>query len=120
MIEQKRKPRTVLQNAALHLFCERLSEALNDAGLDMKATLKPEIEIPWSPDRVKDFLWRPVQEAMTGKHSTTELNTVEPSEIWEVLNRHLAEKFGISVDWPSEESLMWEMEAKRQKRQGQI
>ena len=41
---------------------------------------------------------------MTGKHSTTELNTVDPSEIYEVLNRHLGERLGVHVEWPSEET----------------
>ena len=80
-----------------------LAEALNDAGLDARKTLKPEIEIPWTPEMIKDLLWRPIQEVMTGKHSTTELNTVDPSEIYQVLDRHLGEKFGLHVPFPSHE-----------------
>lgn len=94
--------RTNLQNRSLHKFCEMVADALNDAGLDMKTVLKPGIEIAWTQDNVKEYLWRPIQKAMyPQKESTTDLNTVEPSRIYEVLNRHLAEKFGISVEWPS-------------------
>ena len=100
---ENRKPRTLSQNAALHLYYRMLAEALNDAGLDARKTLKPEIEIPWTPEMIKDLLWRPIQEAMTGKHSTTELNTVDPSEIYQVLDRHLGEKFGLHVPFPSHE-----------------
>ena len=100
---ENRKPRTLSQNAALHLYYRMLAEALNDAGLDARKTLKPEIEIPWTPEMIKDLLWRPIQEAMTGKHSTTELNTVDPSEIYQVLDRHLGEKFAIHVPFPSHE-----------------
>ncbi|HKZ40645.1 MAG TPA: hypothetical protein VJ044_06760, partial [Candidatus Hodarchaeales archaeon] len=57
-------------------------------------------EIPWNKERVKEFLWRPIQQAMTDKESTTELNTVEPSEIHAVLSRHLGERFSIFVAWP--------------------
>ena len=103
MIQENRKPRTLSQNAALHLYYRMLAEALNDAGLDARKTLKPEIEIPWTPEMIKDLLWRPIQEAMTGKHSTTELNTVDPSEIYQVLDRHLGEKFGLHVPFPSHE-----------------
>ena len=103
MIQENRKPRTLSQNAALHLYYRMLAEALNDAGLDARKTLKPEIEIPWTPEMIKDLLWRPIQEAMTGKHSTTELNTVDPSEIYQVLDRHLGEKFGLHVPFPSYE-----------------
>ena len=92
--------RTNKQNASLHVFCRHLAEALNDAGLDMKKTLKPEIDIPWTEENVKNHLWRPIQEAMEGKESTTELSTVEISEVYLVLNRHLSEKFGITVAWP--------------------
>lgn len=93
--------RTIQQNKALHLYCQMLSDALNDAGLDMKNTLKPEIDIPWSADNVKDHLWKPVQLAVTGKKSTTELDTCNPSDVYEVLNRHIAEKFGINISWPN-------------------
>jgi hypothetical protein len=86
----------------LHLYLDRLAEALNDAGYDMKKTLKEDVDIPWNRDMAKDFLWRPIQKAMTGKESTTEMNTVDPSDIYEVLNRHIAEKFGVSVPWPTE------------------
>ena len=69
----------------------------------MRKTLKPGIDIPWDRERIKEFLWRPIQVAMTGKASTTELNTVEPSEIYAVLDRHLGEKFGIHIPWPNNE-----------------
>jgi len=96
--------RTGQQNKALHKYCAMLAEALNEAGLDARKTLKPEVDIPWSGEMVKNMLWRPIQEAMTGKESTTELNTVEPSEIYDVLSRHIASKFGINVEWPSDET----------------
>ena len=95
--------RTIQQNKAIHKYCEMLAQALNDAGYDMRKTLKPGIDIPWNKDRVKDFLWRPIQEAMTGKESTTKLTTREPSDVYAVLDRHLGEKFGIHVEFPSNE-----------------
>jgi hypothetical protein len=78
-----------------------LADALNDSGYDMKKTLRQDIEIPWNKDRVKEFIWKPVQKAMIGEESTTQMNTVDPSEIYETINRHMGEKFGISVPWPS-------------------
>ena len=95
--------RTLKQNKALHKYCEMLAEALNDAGLDMRTVLKPGVAIPWNKERVKDALWRPIQEAMTDKESTTELDTAEPSRIYDVLDRHLGEKFGLHVPWPQDE-----------------
>lgn len=93
--------RTKLQNKAMWKYFEILANSLNDAGLDMRKTLKPEIDIPWNKDSIHDHLWIPIQEAMTGKESTTEMDTKTPSKVYEVLNRHLGEKFGISVEWPS-------------------
>jgi len=95
------KQRTLKQNKSLHKFCELLADELNAAGLDMKTVLKPSVDIPWSKTSVKEFLWRPIQEAMLQKESTTELNSAEPSEIHAVLMRHLSEKFGVYVSWPN-------------------
>lgn len=95
------KQRTLTQNKALHKFCELLADELNAAGLDIKTVLKPSVDIPWRKESVKEFLWRPIQNAMVQKESTTELNSVEPSEIHAVLMRHLSEKFGIYVSWPN-------------------
>jgi hypothetical protein len=99
------KQRTVQQNKALHLYFEIIAEKLNDAGLDMRAVLKPNIEIPWTKESVKDHLWRPVQELYLKKDSTTELTTDEITKVYEVLNRFLAEKHGISQEFPSIENL---------------
>jgi hypothetical protein len=97
--------RTGQQNKALHVFCKLLAEALNDAGLDMRKTLKPEIwaeiDIPWDYKLVKEYIWRPVQQAKLNKKSTTEMNTVNPDIIYDIINRHFSEKFGITIEWPS-------------------
>jgi hypothetical protein len=42
------KPRTMAQNSALHLWLGQVAQTLNDAGLDMKKTLKPNVDIPWT------------------------------------------------------------------------
>lgn len=41
-----KRERTLTQNRAIHLWFTMLADALNDAGLDMRTVLKPEIEIP--------------------------------------------------------------------------
>jgi hypothetical protein len=100
-IKRKAKQRTLTQNAALHLFLTRLAEVLNDAGFDMRRTLKHDAEIPWNPVSAKEFLWKPIQKALTQKDSTTEITTVEPTMIHETLCRHLGQKLGIVCpEWP--------------------
>jgi len=96
--------RTSAQNASLHLWLRQLSEVLNLAGLDMRHVIKEEIDIPWTTESAKEYLWRPVQKAMTGKESTTEPNKLEYPEISDAISRHLSQKFGITPPpWPEAE-----------------
>ncbi len=97
------KTRTTRQNSAIHVYFELLARALSEAGLDMRKTLKPGVEIPWSGNTVKDYLFRPIMKAQTGKDSTTELTTKEIDAVYDTLNRHLGEKFGVTVGFPSNE-----------------
>lgn len=100
------KTRTSKQNNSLHQFLQDLADALNAAGLDMKTVLKPEVEIPWTQSSAKEFLWRPIQQVMTGKDSTTEPTTKDYLAVQETLLRHLASKFGVTVEWPCVETQM--------------
>lgn len=101
--EKTERQRTLLQNRSLHLFFTLLATELNDAGLDMKKVLKPSVDISWTKENIKEYLWRPIQTALKMKKSTTALSTAEISQVWEVLNRHLGDKFGVHVPFPSEE-----------------
>lgn len=92
--------RTSKQNDCLHLYFELLADELNLSGLDMRTVLKPEIDIPWSKETVKEYLWRPVMKIQCIKKSTTEMDTKEVKEVYETLNRHLGEKLHIHVPWP--------------------
>lgn len=94
------KQRTLTQNRALHMFCQNLADTLNEAGLDQKKVLKPEVDIPWTMEAVKEGLWKPLQEAVTGLKSTTKPETRQYSAIYELLNRHLTMKLGIHEPWP--------------------
>ena len=105
-LQPKTTTRTLQQNKALHKYFEAIADTLNAAGLDMKVVLKPEVDIPWSKETVKDFLWRSVQKAQLGKRSTTELTTKDIDKIYDTLTRHLGEKFGVFVEFPSVESLI--------------
>ena len=92
---------TSKQFNALHVFCERVADQLNEAGLDQRIVLKPSVAIDWSKDSVKQYLFKPLLEAMTGKTSTTDQDTVEPSKVADTMARHLGEKFGITLpEWP--------------------
>jgi hypothetical protein len=91
------------QFKALHVYCGLLAKAFNDAGLSMQLVLKETAELSWTKDSVKHELWRRIQKALRKKTSTKKLNRVEPSDIYEHVNRFTAEKFGISIPWPSKD-----------------
>jgi len=97
------KQRTNLQNAALHKYFSMLADSLNDAGWDMKKTLKPEIDIPWNCETIKEYLWRPIQKAVIGKTSTTKADRTEYTKVYETLNRYTSSKLGVSIPWPSKD-----------------
>lgn len=100
--------RTPQQNRALHLYLRELAQALNDAGLDMRAVLKPGVSISWTEEMAKNYLWRPIQKIMTNIESTADLDKLDVSEIYKVLDRHIAEKFGVHVEFPSDERMAHE------------
>ena len=97
------KQRTLRQNAALHLFCKQVADALNDAGFDFRLFIKDGYPVPWTEELAKDYLWRPIQKAVTGKISTTKPERHEYVEIYDVLNAKLAEE-GIYVPWPQKDT----------------
>lgn len=101
---KEKEPRTELQNNAVHVYFRLLAKALNDAGWDMKKTLKPGIEIPWTEEMVKTHIWKAVQSAMFEKDSTTKLTTKEVNEVYAVVDRHLSEKTGVHVEFPKDEA----------------
>jgi hypothetical protein len=67
------KQRTIQQNRALHKYFEQVAEKLNSMGLDMRVVLKPSVDIPWSKDTVKEFLWKPIQRLQLSKSRTRDL-----------------------------------------------
>lgn len=102
--QKKPTPRTGQQNRALHVFFTLLAYELNEAGLSVQLVLKQKMELNWTPSMVKEMLWRPAQKAILKKKSTTQLRKQEDIDlIYDHLNRHLSEKFGISVPFPTHE-----------------
>lgn|SRR3990167_787430 len=99
------KQRTLTQNRALHLYFQMIADTLNESGMDMRAVLKPEVDIPWNKDSVKTFLWKPIMKLQLGKKSTTEMTSGDIDKVFDTLNRHLSQ-FGISEPFPSIETIM--------------
>ena len=95
MTDDLEKPYTKRQRGALHLWCDMVADTLNDAGLDMRVVLKPTVAINWNRYTVKENIYKPLLLAMSGKDSTEEQSTIDPTVIVDYLTRHLGEKFGV-------------------------
>jgi len=99
--------RTPTQNNCIHQYCDLVADALNSAGLDRVITspvLSEPLSVPWSKETVKSDIWHRVQLAMTGIESSRDLSTKHVSAIYDTIHRHLAQAFGIQVEWPTYEN----------------
>ena len=95
------KKRTEQQSRALHLWFKLLADEFNNAGYTVQLVLSKKMDLDWTKDSVKELLWRPAQQAILGKKSTTELfKQQEIDLVYEHLNRHISEKFFIHVPFP--------------------
>jgi len=97
--------RTPTQNKALHLYFELLAHELNEQGLELSKMIRA--DIPWTKNRVKEMLWKDVQEEFLGKKSTTELTTREVNEVYDIINRAVSEQ-GVTLYFPSHIDLLTE------------
>lgn len=81
------------QRKAFHAGCQELADHLNAHGKDMRAVLKHDVDIPWTKDTVKEYIFRPIMKAMYGYESHTELKKIEEvSKLWDVAFKHLGER----------------------------
>ena len=95
--------RTLKQNAALHQYFTMLAKDLNDAGLDIRRTLKEDFEIPWESSSVKALIWKPILKVMFNEKSTADMTTDEVDKVYQVISRHMAGK-GITTPFPDRHS----------------
>lgn len=98
MVQIKRGQRTTKQRNAIEVYCRQVAEDLAARGNDMQHVCS----LPITPTQanVKENIWKPVQRAITGKTSTTELDRAEVSEVYAHMSKALAEKFGVTVPFP--------------------
>ena len=97
--------RTSRQNRSGHLFFRHVADELNSAGLDMQTVLQKRVGIRWTEVSVKEALFKVLAKAMYNKTSTAQLTKAEFTKVAEMLSDVLARDYGVSVEYPSEESL---------------
>lgn len=97
--------RTLTQNRAFHLYFTMVAVQLNNSGLYINKLIKEEkykADVDWSGNLVKEQLWKPIQNAILDKKSTTQLEKAEVDRVYNTLNRYLS-RMGISVPFPNRE-----------------
>lgn len=101
-IKEVKPTRTNKQNAALHLFFTWCSDALNNSGVEFsyRGIKGMEIEVPWTGEMFKTFVWKPIQKVLYQIDSTTQLKRSEIDPIFDVICRHFA-TMGIPITFPS-------------------
>ena len=96
--------RSIQQNKSLHKYLEQIAEQLASSGQDMRQVVK--LPIKPTMENVKENMFKPVMSALyPDKESTTELTTTEMQECYQVFNEAIAQRLGVSADWPCEQSM---------------
>jgi hypothetical protein len=100
--------RTDSQNRALHLFFQQVADTLNKDGISMTMLLQRFIiETPATKTAIKELVWKPLQQALYGKTSTTELlKREEIDRIYMAMNKFFADELKTSLPpFPSLEEI---------------
>ncbi len=84
---------TTQQMKALHLYFTHLAQELNDKHFDMRAIIRQDVEIEWTPYTIKEYLFRPLMKAKYGKISVKQLfKNKEIDNIVDIITKVIAER----------------------------
>lgn len=105
-LKQHKDTRTTRQNSALHLYFTFIADELNGLGMTFqyRGISGKEFEVPYTPEIVKERIWKPIQSELFGTDTTTKLTTKQMDTIIDVLNKFFAER-GVELFFPSFETL---------------
>lgn len=106
LIDNLPNKRSSQQNKALHLLFQNMAFELNRIGKEFtyNGVKGMEISTTYTPEIVKEFIWKPLQAVMLKKDSTTKLTTQDIDAIFLILGKWFSEQ-GIIIDFPSAEAI---------------
>jgi hypothetical protein len=106
-LKDVRITRTQQQNKALHVYFTLISHELNEIGMEFSYTglNENDFSLRYTPEIVKEFIFKPIIRTMFGLKSTTKLTTIQIDETIDVITKFFGEK-GISLDFPCYENLI--------------
>jgi len=87
--------RTPAQQAAIEVYCREVARSLNDAGFDLELVLKAKpMAVSCTQENIKETLFKPVMHALYPEiTSTTKLEKMHVTDVYEHMNRWLANTF---------------------------
>lgn len=94
------KTRTKTQNDCLHSYLDQIAKKMAKGGLDMKEV----IIVPIIPtlENVKHEMFKPMmRKTYPDVTSTSKLTTVQMQTLYEAFNAAIADRLGVSGDWPN-------------------
>ena len=93
--------RTTKQNSALHKYFEFIATELNELGMEFQyqGIKGMGISLSYTPELVKDFIWRPIQITLFEIKSTKDLDTKQMNDIIDILIKYFGER-GIEIAFP--------------------
>ena len=95
--------RTWRQNNTLHLLFRRMAKGLNDAGFEIPHPFKPDLEIPYSEESVKELLYKPIITMYFKVDRSTDLDTEQLSESMTILVDAVNRNTGVYIPIPTGE-----------------
>ncbi len=92
------------QRGALHVWCDQMAKTMSDHGM-MCVINHPfngsTYEIPWTGLLFKEHIYKFILNAMTGKQSTEDQSSVDPSDVAMVIIKRFADNGLNCPPWPS-------------------
>ena len=111
-VKDHTRSRTLPQNAAIHLYCTWMANALNDSGQDyryfVENVMKQGFPIPWDAETFKREFWHKIQKPIAPNAvlkdgitpSTSKLTSEQVSIVYDHVNSKSGELFGITKQFP--------------------
>lgn len=96
-------------NRSLHKGLTDIANNLQEQGIERKTIIQDlegyeaPITMEWMKEVYKSIIY-----TMYRKTSTTTLSNKEMIDSWEVFSKFLAEEYGVTYTWPSQEAQYWE------------
>ena len=105
--------RTNAQNNSIHLYLEHVADALNREGHTLQDVVKAikKAQIRPTKNALKEVVWKPLQEIILGKGSTTTLEKGEVDQVYEMMNAFIGREFQIHIPFPHIEKELEEVSA---------